>query len=272
MKKHNMSLIDIQKAEVNILGKTIDFLNLNDIEYTIFGGTLLGAVRHNGFIPWDDDIDIAIPRPQYNKLIDIFKQNNNINQNLSAYAFELGNSLYPFIKIIDKNIILEKKMNYEKNLWIDIFPIDGSPKLFYSFYFWRVRIQNILCALKRRDIYHYEMETSNALTSTLKKFIILILKPFSYNFMIKRYIKLCKRNDYNTSKFVSNNVWGLGKKEMLDKSKIIYKKYKFDTLSVSGLMDYNYYLGKIYGNYMQLPPKNKRTNHGFIARRIDNDK
>ena len=106
MNKKYLDIKEIQKEELNILKETIKFLNKNNIKYYIFYGTLLGAVRHQGFIPWDNDIDIAIPRPEYEKLINILKEKNNKinNMNIESIGYEVGVSDWPFIKIVNKDI------------------------------------------------------------------------------------------------------------------------------------------------------------------------
>ena len=128
MERKYLNIKEIQEEELNILKETIKFLDHNNIKYYIFYGTLLGAVRHQGFIPWDDDIDIAIPRPEYEKLIKILKEKNNKinNLNIESIGYEVGVSDWPFIKIVNKDIKLEDELNCDKNLWIDVFPLDGT--------------------------------------------------------------------------------------------------------------------------------------------------
>lgn len=67
-----LSLREIQNEELYILKYVVDILEENNLRYSLLGGTLLGAIRHRRFIPWDDDIDIGMPRPDYNKLIKLF--------------------------------------------------------------------------------------------------------------------------------------------------------------------------------------------------------
>ena len=88
-----LTLSEIQREELSILKKTIKFLDNNKINYFIFAGSLIGAVRHKGFIPWDDDIDIAIPRADYEKLIQILlKRDLTIDKNIKVDGYEVGKS------------------------------------------------------------------------------------------------------------------------------------------------------------------------------------
>lgn len=101
---------EIQSLELNILKSFKTFAQKNNIIYYLCGGTLLGAIRHKGFIPWDDDIDICIPRNSYNKLIKLVKENRYIEN--TAYKFYLpldDNYIYPYIKIVDTNTIVSVK-------------------------------------------------------------------------------------------------------------------------------------------------------------------
>lgn len=114
MQKARGTLRDIQLAELKILKEIKRVCSEQSIIWWIDFGTLLGAVRHKGFIPWDDDIDICMMRDYYEKFIDIFNQ-NTIDKQLKAEIYVSDNGIYNMIKVSHKSI---------SNLFVDIFPVD----------------------------------------------------------------------------------------------------------------------------------------------------
>ena len=127
-----MSLQEIKKIELNLLIEFDKLCKKNNLYYTLCGGTLLGAVRHKGFIPWDDDIDVIMPRGDYDKLLN---EDNIDKTELPKYVeianWKMGNMNYPFMKFMDKRTIINPKYvddNKSNKIWIDVFPIDGNPK------------------------------------------------------------------------------------------------------------------------------------------------
>ena len=125
-----LTLEEIHKEETEILKKFISFCDENNLTYYICGGTLLGAIRHKGFIPWDDDIDVMMPRNEFEKLEKILNE-KKIAENLSFISYDNGNMHYPFGKVINTNIKIDDscvKDKLEQYLWIDIFPMDGIPE------------------------------------------------------------------------------------------------------------------------------------------------
>lgn len=264
---------EIQLEEKKVLDEVVKFLDKNRINYFLCGGTLLGAIRHKGFIPWDDDIDIAIPRPDYNKLQSLIKNNNRLNNNLYFHSYELGNLNMPFTKVYNHDIVIfDWRYNdkYEKYLWIDIFPVDGLPnteketiKLFKRRDFWKKIM------MYRKMSFKYLFKSKNLLKNTIK-FLLKIIFFLLPERLISSIIIKNNKNKYEESIYIGDYSWGYGPQERMKKR--IFEEYidvEFEGSKYKGLKNYDYYLTKIYGDYMTLPPKDKRITHNFKAWRVD---
>lgn len=122
-KEYIMEKLDfrsMQLEELKLLLEFKQFCEKYKLKYYLCGGTLLGAVRHQGFIPWDDDIDVCMPRPDYEQMIRIVKE----TQEIDLIAFELDNCTYPYAKLVNKQIIVKRE-------------IEGQDDQFYGWIFFR---------------------------------------------------------------------------------------------------------------------------------------
>ena len=129
MNKDNekLTLREIQLEELNILLKVREFFEANNIHYMLCGGTLLGAVRHKGFIPWDDDIDLFVPRGDFDRLVDIVRESR---PSIDGIVFRVPGSedyMYPFIKAVNPAITVDYGKAIDNFLWVDIFSMDHFP-------------------------------------------------------------------------------------------------------------------------------------------------
>ena len=179
---------EIQYEEKEMLKKVVDFFNEQDMTYYLWAGTFLGAVRHKGFIPWDDDIDLAMTRPEYNKFLAYLKKNNNkISDNLEVIGLELGNSDFPILKVINKNVKVDEIEQCDEYLWIDIFPLDATPQDNKKFYK-RVAFLNKIFILKRQQRLHQNLMATSKFKRFIKNYTLIKDRKIEEIIIYEKYI------------------------------------------------------------------------------------
>lgn len=256
MKKEYLSLSELQNILYDILKAFADFCDKNGLRYYLFGGTLLGAVRHNDFIPWDDDIDVSMPRPDYERFIEL-------TRNSPWEYYEVKQYTQPFIKMVDKRIIMEERLLKEslkhQNAFIDIFPIDGLPNSKRK----QKKHFKLLKLTKRLLVYRI-IDTKKIEHSVLWKKIIVkllskILSPINFLKFRDSLNNKAKIYSYSDSEDVSVSIWGWAEKDIsrrMDLEKRVAIKFRDSEFWCQG--DYKETLKKKYGEYMKLPPEDKR--------------
>ena len=264
-----LSLKEIQMAEKEMLKELIAKLDKNSIEYYMIGGTFLGAVRHKGFIPWDDDIDIGICRNEYDKLIELIKNKKiELDNGYFFEGYEIGNGRYPFLKVIDPSIRIDQKEQVDKFLWIDVFPVDNLPNdpdkalNFINDCFYRHELYSLML-MKYKNVF----KGSKTLCRRIVKiFVWPIINLFNKDKYVEKYIKYCQKYNSQESDYVGNANWCLHNSGVLKKEYFKPKKYTFEGLEINGFEDYDGVLTASYGkSYMTPPPENERWTHCFKA-------
>ncbi len=266
---------ELQKCEFNILQKTINFLNKNNLNYFLVGGSLLGAIRHKGFIPWDDDIDIGMRRDDYEKLIEICRENDGyISENLQFIAVDLGNSIYPYAKIIDKSIKIKSENGLDDYLWLDIFPFEFLPEsnLKTVILYKREKFLEKMLYIKNLNSEFLKETSKNRVKYFFKKVIYnLVLKRIENYSIAEKMSKIAKKvNEKNkNSKYSGCLVWGYGKKEKILTEDLDLINMSFEGKEVTVIKGYDNYMRALHGDYMKLPPEEKRVSHKFQIIKLD---
>ena len=255
---------EMKRIQLLILIDVANFCEENGIRYFLAAGTMLGAVRHHGFIPWDDDIDISLPRPDYNRLINEYKNRRYV---LHCWDNE-RDFLCPYTKIEDPETVLIDNLDFGKSIGvnIDVFPVDGLPN-------GRVNIDKTVLLMKSLwGLVVCSTVKDISRRSRIKKFEIRLMRKIykltrSQSFVTGLTVKTAQRCPFDQSDKVAVLVWGYGKKEVVPRcaaSEYIKVKFEGHTFNISKF--YDVYLNSIYGDYMQLPPENERINkHHFVA-------
>lgn len=252
---------ELKRIQIGILKHLDAFCKENNLTYFMCGGTLLGAVRHKGFIPWDDDIDIMMKREDYDKLIELYPKNDNSNFNL--FSYELDKSFpYPFAKMDDCRTIFEEEINdsYKIGVNIDIFPIDYITEDLdcqHSILMKSKRLIQLL-TLKRLPLKHNR--------SFFKNIVLFFSHVFTMclptSFIVSRIIKNAKLTSSNESLYRGCLVWGYGQKEILPQEVLKESiRLPFEDTVFSAPIGYDTYLKSLFGSYMVLPPIEKRQSH-----------
>lgn len=262
----NQELKQLQSTELDILNEFDRICKKHNIDYILTAGTLLGAIRHNGFIPWDDDIDVAMSRENYNKFIKIQKKELN-NEKYYFQSMETDKEFgLPFGKLRRKNTLyLEttSPLSKEKQgIWIDIFPIDkiSENKLIAFITFVRVFYYKTIIAFKLNFKYA---------STGIKKLIFNIIKFLSKFYSIesakKHYYRIIEKENKKETKMCINHGGAYLLKEIVP---INYynniTNHKFENKDYYIPIKYDEFLTSIYGDYMTPPPIEKRKAHHLV--------
>ncbi len=258
-----IGLDDVKKIEIEILNTLVTICEENHLRYFLTAGTLLGAVRHEGFIPWDDDIDVGMPRRDYEKL-KLILHNRILDEKYQLLSYENHGTKYNFMKMVDvRTVLYEKYMAEATGVWVDIFPIDGLPNSYFltrlkciKLEFWR-RILNISIARSECGKTKYR--------KLVKGFLQPIVKLISVNYMCRKINSVFAKYDFDSSNYVGEVSEGFSYKARIER-----KDYDEDVVMFEGRRyiapkGKDKLLTQIYGDYMTLPPEDKRIQHEFKA-------
>lgn len=269
-KYDNATLKKLQEVEVLMLRDIIEVCEKNNIGYFLVYGSLIGAIRHHGFIPWDDDMDIAMLRNDYEKFADIFDSEMGEKYDLMTPLREKGFSS-TVIKVEKKGTTFipehSKTMKCRQGIFIDIFVYDkvSSDKKQYRKQARKARLFSMLMFLIGSPNPEINIK---GLKGTMAKVICKCVHyafkicPWARTLIYRKFVKnSVKANNENVSEYTIYQETELDKSIADIKDILPYKKVEFENIKVNVPQNYDYILRKRYGDYMQMPPEEERVNH-----------
>ncbi len=262
----------LHQVDLNIIKNVVAVCDRNNLKYYMLGGTMLGAVRHKGFIPWDDDTDFGMPRKDYEKFlkiapIELPSHLKVVNyRNTPEYMYYITRVLDTRTKVIEERIGNDTRYT---NASIDIFPVDGTPNNGISrrIYFLRVLTHRALMSLCYKD--SIDRKRPRSLPERMFLWIMerLPIEKITTPYKEKCKIdKLLRKQKVEGSKYIGNIMGAYRTREIVPAE--FYgqgKMYPFEDMELRGMDMYDEYLTYTYGDYMQLPSEDKRKTHFKIV-------
>lgn len=263
---------EIQPLEKDILFHLLDFFEENNIKYFTSGGTTLGSVRHGGFIPWDDDIDLFLPRAEYDRFLKL-SEGKLLGGYIEIKKPGDKNYIYPFAKACNKNTVIYEKSvkdrKYAIGIFVDIFPLDtyfeNPVKRFFQLA-WSVNLRSMIESASSQ----INLSKKGSAKWIAKQTVRALQKPLAKVLGVEKLAKAIdnhgRKSMNSENKFLGNIVWFARFTDFYP-SKYFRDSCpgKFEGRTICNPIDYDEYLTRLYGDYMKLPPEDQRVMHGFEA-------
>ncbi len=261
---------ELKRIELDLLKTLHSFCEANGIRYSLFAGSLIGVVRHKGFIPWDDDIDVLMPRPDYERFCRSF-----FAPNASVHTFwNDPGYFYPFAKVYDDRTVLveDRDPKGRSAVCVDVFPIDGladpeaSPKRVFRVKAWCLAALSLRRAppLFRRRTWKKQLAIWFGIPLRL---VPLGIRKRIAKASLRWFSDALTVNPFDSSPFAGGLSWGYGMCEVMPRS--VFERTEqipFEDGHFRAIVERDAYLSSVYGDYMTPPPPEKRvTHHDFRA-------
>lgn len=267
-----MELRELQLCELEILKDVLDICKKHHLTVMMIGGTFLGAIRHGGFIPWDDDVDIGMSRKDYETFLQVAPAALKNGYQLRHFMTHGDMPYYP-AQVVDPSFeILDTSAQEEKrrSAWIDIFPLDGMPQGRIRFFLHKYRLLYLRMMLKFSQF-------SQVVAVELKNRPLheRILVAVGKHLHVEKYMdthkrmvlidRCLKKYPYEDANQIVNFMGAYKFRELFPR--VMFSDlvdYSFEGLMLKGQRDYDRVLSQLYGDYMTPPPQEEQNKHGTV--------
>ena len=267
-----LTLTEIQNLEFEMLKDFHNFCQNNELKYSLAYGTLIGAIRHKDFIPWDDDIDVVMLREDYDKFLKLTKEKYLENYEVLSYEYT-ENYIYPFAKISNTKTLIHEPtiMKIPLGIYIDIFPLDNIPSELRELKKLTSKIKIltkslIICSILWKEVLPIiKSKNKKILANVIRYSISPIFKIYGYKNILKMIFKEINKSKEIKSEYASNLTGNIIKEKIRKKSFGSLIKSKFRDSEFYIFSNYDEILKNYYGDYKVIPPVEKRKNHNMKA-------
>lgn len=269
-----LNLCEIKKVELDLLIQFHIICLKCNFRYSLGGGTLLGAIRHAGFIPWDDDIDVMMPRPDYEAFIDYCISHEDIPFRLFSYE-----TVKDYINLESKissldTVIIDSSLNNLQvplGIYIDVFPIDGlgmsKSQAYYNYFKTSLKREVLNAKTWQR---YFKSKTHGIFFEPVRLVLYAVSRFANSRKMITSIEYINKALAFDESNYSACVCGAYRTKEIMETG--IFKEFidvEFEGKQFHAIKDYDSYLKNLYGDYMVLPPEDKqKSHHSFVAYKV----
>jgi len=257
---------ECKKLQLNILLNVAQFCDEHNIKYSLAYGTLIGAIRHKGFIPWDDDIDVIMMRDDYERFVSLY--HDDFFQLIDGKHH--ANHLHIRVSDMSTQIVFPhsaiKRKLYNGGVWVDVFPIDNVPQNDKDYRSFMKQIYYLCHLQKFGELSFKSVWKGNLISKVSHGFLYLIVKPFVRPIGVLSEKMMSKYNGKHSEKVANVSLWYLKYPSFNSSLMNETVDVEFEGHYFKALKNYDEFLSGIYGDYMTPPPQNERApRHDYIA-------
>lgn len=259
---------EVQLGELEVLKQLSEICKKQNLRWFLMYGTLIGAVRHHGFIPWDDDVDVCMPRPDYNRLIQYLMDHEEEIKPLRLMSYKTNKDyIYPISRLCDTRYYIdyENALDYGLGLFVDIYPFDGGGNTDEEFSRTIARHQKDVMLADLAGRKKFELSYQGWWRTPIKLMVYTYAKLKGAQYFIRRLDLQAQECKYETSRCIGEVVWDYQDKPFLKEwfDETVYLDFEGEKMPAP--KEYDAILKLVYGDYMQMPPEEDRVGHHYYT-------